>query len=462
MKIRFILIISLIVALFSPPAVANAWDPQPTNPFPGVAFGSPIPGLSKTITCSDNPQIPDDCIRAGGGQVDCPPWTANDITWAYRADGSVSSLTSWCRNSWTPPTTADDDEDFRNRQNIAIAEATAVSQAWANAHPGQQKCVPWGPIVHANGISVSSGGVCANPVAGPSRSSSDSSDVVQPAPNTGGSTDSIDSTESTPAIDLAQFGIGKPFTRVILGSVSVSGCPSGFMSASNPIFGIGNSPATECWPADAWAAYSVGGSTWANFRQSNISEAERAAQAVSVEVNRVKALALNKAQQLSNSHIGENVCVPWKLGELSGSECSYTPVQGGSAIDIPVFVALDAVSAGTSQVFAGSIQQLSDAVAAVVDNSAIAKAITNVLSKVSALSKKVVKSTTRLPTAAGLDYKATSSTPGVCTISRGKILVKKTGTCNIKYAVSYDSSTSSDALDSTNTFVLNGKIKVKK
>lgn len=462
MKLKLALILGLIVAFVSPPALANAWDPQPTNPFPGVAFGAPVPGLSKTITCSDSPQIPDDCIRAGGGQVDCPPWTANDITWAYRTDGSVSSLTSWCRNSWTPPTTAADDEDFRNRQNISIAEATALSQSWANAHPGQQKCFQWGPIVHANGISVSSGGVCANPVAGPPGSSSDSIDVIQPVPQSRDTTESTDSSEGTPAIDLAQFGIGKPFTRVILGSVSASGCPAGFQAASNPIFGVGNSNASECWPAEAWAAYSVGGSTWANFKLSNTSETDRAAQALGVEVNRVKALALNKAQQLSNTRIGENVCVPWKLGDLSGSECSYIPVQGGSAIDIPVFVALDAVSAGTSQVFAGSIQQLSDAVAAVVDNSAIAKAINSVLAKVSALSKKVVKSTTKLPTASGVDYKATTSTPGICTISKGKLLVKKGGTCKIKYAVTYESSSSSDSLDSTNTFVLNEKIKVKK
>jgi hypothetical protein len=281
-------------------------------------------------------------------------------------------------------------------------------------------------------------------------------------PQSGDSSDSTDTIESKPAIDLTQFGIGKPFTRVILGNVSASGCPDGFQTASNPIYGAGNSAATECWPADAWAAYSVGGSTWANFRQANTPEVDRIAQAVSVEVNRVKALALNKAQQLSNAHIGENVCVPWTLGDRSGSECSYIPVQGGSAIDIPVFVAQDAVSSETSQIFSGSIQQLSDAVAAVVDDSAVAKAISSVFARVSALSRKIVKSATKLPTAIGVDYKASSSTPAICTISKARIVVKKDGTCKIKYAVSYASTSSSDTLDAANTFVLDGKLKVKK
>ena len=105
-------------------ASSEAWDPQPTNPFPGVAYNAAIPGLTKTITCTDTPQIPDDCVRQGGGQVTCPAWTANDITWVYRSDGSVASLISWCRNSWLPPTSDHADSDFRAAQEAAIAAAT--------------------------------------------------------------------------------------------------------------------------------------------------------------------------------------------------------------------------------------------------------------------------------------------------------------------------------------------------
>ena len=56
------------------------------------------------------------------------------------------------------------DEDYRSRENTARASAEAQSLAWNTANPGQQKCFQWGPIVHSNGVSTGSGGVCANPV----------------------------------------------------------------------------------------------------------------------------------------------------------------------------------------------------------------------------------------------------------------------------------------------------------
>ena len=59
------------------------------------------------------------------------------------------------------------DADFQAAISAAQAAAEAESIAWNQAHPGEQKCVQWGPIVHANGVSTSSGGVCANPVPGP-------------------------------------------------------------------------------------------------------------------------------------------------------------------------------------------------------------------------------------------------------------------------------------------------------
>ena len=56
------------------------------------------------------------------------------------------------------------DEDFRARIQAAENAALLESQKWNAEHPGEQRCVEWGPIVHANGVSTSSGGVCANPV----------------------------------------------------------------------------------------------------------------------------------------------------------------------------------------------------------------------------------------------------------------------------------------------------------
>ncbi|MDE2409906.1 MAG: hypothetical protein KGL72_06335 [Actinomycetales bacterium] len=65
------------------------------------------------------------------------------------------------------------DQDFMDAIRAAQQVAEDQSRAWNEAHPGQQRCVQWGPIVHANGVSTSSGGVCANPVAAPAQPSAD-------------------------------------------------------------------------------------------------------------------------------------------------------------------------------------------------------------------------------------------------------------------------------------------------
>lgn len=56
------------------------------------------------------------------------------------------------------------DEQFRLAQQDAEAVALEVSKAWNEAHPGEQKCVSWGPLKHPSGVGEASGGVCANPV----------------------------------------------------------------------------------------------------------------------------------------------------------------------------------------------------------------------------------------------------------------------------------------------------------
>jgi len=481
---------------------ANAWDPQPTNPFPGVAFGAEIPGLSKIITCTDTPQIPDDCVKKGGGQTICPAWTANDITPTLRSDGSWASLKSWCRNSWTPPTSAADDEDFRNRQQLATAAATLESQAYSASHPGEQKCVTWGPIVHANGISTSSGGVCANVIGTrpdgstgqvpPTQSGSTSSGSTSSGSTSSGSTSSgtsdtrtsTTSTPSTPQVDLTLFGIGKPFTRVIAGRVSVSSCPSGFQSATNNLDGISSNGATECWPADAWAAYSVGGTTWSSFKSGNISQATQQATQTSMEINKVKAIALNRAQQDANLNIGKTMCVQWAFGQQSGQECAYIPVQGtnpalGSRTDtststsasksdtktattstsdtktvtVVVQTSKDSVTAVTQQNFGGTVAQVKQAVTSMVDDTATAKAINSVLQKVSDLANITIKTSAKLPVNKDLEISATSASTSVCTVSNSKITVKKTGTCKLEYSV-----TDSD----DNVFAIKTSIKVKK
>jgi hypothetical protein len=481
-KISVLLI--FILSLFSTNLLpANAWDPQPTNPFPGVAFGAEVPGYTVQVACLSN----GDCGIGIVPVVNCPAWTAAD-----GRDGYTSGFAKrFCRNSWTPPTSAADDEDFRNRQQLATAAATLESQAYSASHPGEQKCVTWGPIVHANGISTASGGVCANVVGTkpdgttgqvpPTQSGSTSSGPTSSGSTSSGYTSSgssdtrtsTTSTPSTPQVDLTQFGIGKPFTRVIAGRVSTSSCPSGFQSATNNLDGISSNGATECWPADAWAAYSVGGATWSSFKSGNISQAAQIEAQTSIEINKVKAIALNRAQQDANLNIGKTMCVQWAFGQQSGQECAYIPAQGsnpalGSRTDtststsskpdtntvtVVVQTSKDSVTAVTQQNFGGTVAQVKQAVSSIVDDTATAKAINTILQKVSDLANITIKTSAKLPVNKDLEISATSASTSVCTVSNSKITVKKTGTCKLEYSVT-------DIDD--NVFAIKTSIKVKK
>jgi hypothetical protein len=332
---------------------AQAWDPQPTNPFPGVAYGAEIPGYTVTTPCQGS-----DCGIGIVPVVNCPPWSAADGSDGY----STGSAKRFCRNSWSPPTSAADDEDFRNRQQLAMAAATLESQVYNAAHPGEQKCVTWGPIVHANGISTSSGGVCANPVGtksdgstsqvAPSHVGSDSSGQVATAtPPADSSTVATSSDSQTahsqpnlsgvqtliPFIDLTQYGFGRPFTIVVAGNLSASQCPGGSQAATNAInTGFSEYPATECWPDNAWAAYSIGGDIWSQFKSSNGAINAQAEINRRVQVNALRALALQQAQIAANETIGIKRCNSWNGYGESGQECAYIPVQNNKLFGTPI------------------------------------------------------------------------------------------------------------------------------
>ena len=305
-----------------------AWDPQPTNPFPGVPFGGEIPGYTKSVPCQ-----PSDCGIGIVPVVDCPPWSAADGGGGF----DVGYAKRFCRNSWTPPTSAADDEDFRNRQQLAIAQATAESQAWNAAHPGEQKCVTWGPVVHANGISTASGGVCANVVgtkADGTTSQTTPSQVGTIDQQTGNSLPSSSSsntssgqgsTSTNSAPDYSQYGLGKPFTRIIKGDSN--SCPSGYTAASNALSGTG---LTECWPENAWAAYSVGGQTWTDFKNSNGSKTAQIAAEQQVQLNATRILALEKAQAAASATPGIKRCFNWEALGQTGQECAFIPIQSSS------------------------------------------------------------------------------------------------------------------------------------
>ena len=342
------LVLSLTLFLI-PLQSANA-----DNPFPGVAFGAEVPGYTVQVPCK-----PDDCGIGIVPVVICPSGSAADGGGGF----DVGYAKRFCRNSWTPPTSAADDADFRNRQTLAVAAATVESQAYSAANPGLQKCVTWGPVVHANGISTASGGVCANVVgtkpdgttaqvaptpvssgsSGTSDSSSGGSTPSSPAGSTSAgssntSSDSATSTSSTPTaqqpvrpqVDLTQFGIGRPFTRVVAGNLSASQCPSGYQAATNSLPGIIDGGATECWPDNAWAAYSIGGDVWSQFKSSNGSLNAQAEVTRRVQVNAIRALALQQAQNLANLTLGIKRCNSWSGFGESGQECAYIPIQNNS------------------------------------------------------------------------------------------------------------------------------------
>ena len=279
-----------------------------SDPFPGVATGGEIPGTRV----------------AGQPGITCPAGSGVGI----EVNATTHEEFSYCVKTWRPSADVDADANFRAAQNAAIAAATAESQAWNAANPGKQKCVQWGPIVHANGVSTASGGVCANPVApGPGATvPSQSTDaVVGPttAPSAG--------TSSTPAViptnETSITGNGSPYTKIIPGQHSTSECPVGFQAANGIIAAIGTGTFTECWPDLAWKANRLGGTYWEQFKASGGTyDVTAVIDALSVIAD-YKARAKAVAQAAADLTPGIQRCSTWSVYGQSGEECAYAFIQ---------------------------------------------------------------------------------------------------------------------------------------
>lgn len=240
------------------------------------------------------------------------------------------------------------DADFRARQDAAIEAATAESQAWNAANPGRQKCVQWGPIVHANGVTTASGGVCANPVepgagttvptqdAPPVRAPETSTPSSTPRTETGATgavnggtstteagTEPTTSSVTSPTLTYAQWGNGSPYTQVLPGQLSTSQCPVGYQAANGLIAAIGVGTFTECWPANAWAAYRLGGAAWEQFTNSGGSYDATAELDRRARIAELKQLAKSVAQTAADSTPGIQRCSTWSGYGESGQECAY-------------------------------------------------------------------------------------------------------------------------------------------
>ena len=171
-------LVSVLLTLFMP--IANA----DTDPFPGVALGGEIGSRQLVSSSTGNP-------LDGSAIITCPSGAGLGSV----AGGGINYVV--CTKTWRPSADIDADLAFRNAINSATAAAEVASKAWNTANPGQQKCIQWGPIVHSNGISTSSGGVCANPV-GSLPSGVDTS-TTTPAVDTRTSTPAVDTRTTTPS-----------------------------------------------------------------------------------------------------------------------------------------------------------------------------------------------------------------------------------------------------------------------
>lgn len=309
------------------------------DPFPGVSSGAEIPG-TRLSSAPGQSQAAWEATDAYKARPECPAGSGNGLE--VNATTKVYSI--YCVKTWRPSVDVNADANYRAAQNAAIAAATAESQAWNAANPGKQKCIQWGPIVHANGVSTASGGVCANVVApGPTTTvqSQDAPTVEGPTtvPTT---TPTVQPTPAPTAPDsnpeLANEGNGKPFTRVLPGQLSTSQCPVGYQAANGIIVAIGKGSYTECWPTNAWQAWQLGGSTWEQFKSSGGNFNVQAVIDLNNAVAALKAEAKRVAQSAADSTPGIQRCSKWSGYGQSGQECAYTfvaPTPG-------------AVTAGTS------------------------------------------------------------------------------------------------------------------
>ena len=339
------------------------------DPFPGLADGAEVSQRQTINPSTGNP-------ADGSAPIECPSGSGRSQV----ANATTREQYLVCVKNWRPTSSVNADREFSEKQEAARAAAQAESQAWNAANPGKQKCVQWGPIVHANGVSTASGGVCANPVeAGPNTSvqtqsapsveapptststtstsptSNDTSTTTTSTSNSTGSTGTTSgssSSTSTPQAsteDFSKWGSGTPFTKVLKGQLSTSECPSGYQGANGIIVAIGTGTFTECWPENAWAAYRLGGSIWEQFKSSGGTYDAKAESDRRNRVTELKALAKSVAQTAADQTPGIQRCSKWSgYGETS-QECAYTFVKpSASSSNSSTGVAASETSTATS------------------------------------------------------------------------------------------------------------------
>ena len=182
-------LIALSLSMFMPIAIAD------TDPFPGVANGSEIPGTRVSGAPGDSEAT----FYASSAYLShtCPTGSGRGVgtDLAFTTDRSKHVRYVYCVKTWRSTETIDAEAKYRSDLAAAQAAALAQSQAWNTANPGQQKCFQWGPITSPSG-GTSSGGVCANPV-GTAPTTSGSSSETSTGTTSGSSGSSGSSTGSS-------------------------------------------------------------------------------------------------------------------------------------------------------------------------------------------------------------------------------------------------------------------------
>ena len=253
-------------------------------------------------------------------------------------------------------------------------------------------------MIHANGVSSSSGGVCANPVEPTAPT------ITQPAP---------------PVVDLtvlpapsAPSTTNQPFYVFVEGQVAASACPTGYQGANGIVVNATtHTVQTQCWSAAAWSAWLLGGEAWQRFESSG------GAYDVQVEINRRAAVQALKNQALTNAQLaadqtpGIRRCSEWTGYGESGSECAYTFLT-------PSQPTAQATISGTEQpptVTPQAVQVLT--------------AVTGV-TKATKL-KKIV-----LPASKQISVSYSSATPRICSVVKNEVKRKAFGSCKISVKIS--------------------------
>jgi hypothetical protein len=197
-------VIALVVAALSFGFLPVAYSSE-VDPFPGVAYQSEIPGTR----IWSQPGVSQSTYEATTEYLDwvsngCPAGSSNAVgsDMNFTTDRSDDRYFNYCTKTWRPASEIDADAAFSQAQRDGQAIAEALSRAWNEANPGQQKCFQWGPVVHANGVSTASGGVCANPVPVPAGYVADSATVTSDTRTvvSESSTVRVQSESSTPVV----------------------------------------------------------------------------------------------------------------------------------------------------------------------------------------------------------------------------------------------------------------------